>query len=38
MKVLFIHQLIYHTNVKIIEAQKASLCYSYKNTKLKLLK
>jgi len=26
------------TNVKIIEAQQASLCNSYKNTKLKLLK
>jgi hypothetical protein len=25
------------TNVKIIEAQKARLCTSYKNTKLKLL-
>ena len=26
------------TNVKIIEAQQAGLCNSYKNTELKLLK
>ena len=38
IKVLFIHQLMRGTNVKIIEAQQASLCNSYKNTKLKLLK
>jgi len=29
--------MLHGTNVKIIEAQQASLCNSYKNTKLKLL-
>jgi hypothetical protein len=29
---------MHKTDVKIIEAQQASLCNSYKNTKLKLLK
>ena len=29
--------MLHGTNVKIIEAQQASLCNSYKNTELKLL-
>jgi len=29
--------MLHGTNVKIIEAQQASLCNSHKNTKLKLL-